>query len=315
MYRKPKPRIKICEWCGKEFLAKTKYVKTCCSKCSRALAAKVCGERNKRFKRVYSIDDEFLNQESSEKYYFLGLMAADGCLCDNGSNSISISQSGKEGLNCLNYIKNILKCENPIYQYLPPKGKLSNILSFRSNSLWKILCENNVTPRKTYDFMFPDYILKDENKLRYFLIGYIDGDGSIGVYKNMLCISFVGTLQMTNQLRNLPVFKKARFRRVSSGSVIECRFNGVKAIEFGSWLYKDITVYKSYKYEKFIQYLDNRYEISKMLKFNELREQVFDFLNKNPETTSGEIIKYFNIDKERAYKLKYVWRKKHGYIK
>lgn len=308
-----KPIIKICEWCGKEFQAKTIYVKTCCSKCSRALAVKTCNERGNHFKRVYNVDDNFLQKESPEKYYYLGLMASDGNLSEC-TKSISLGQSGEEGKKCLDYVKTILKAENPFHVYNPSKGKRGYSISIRSKQLWNDLCDNNVTPRKTYTYTIPEYILQDENKLRYFLIGYIDGDGSIGVYKNMLVISFVGTSTMIEQIKTLILFKDAHYHQGCGGNVIECRFNGINAINFGEWLYRNITVFKSYKYNKFKNYMDNRYEISERLFLTEQRNKIFEYLDRCPNTSSGELQEIFNIDKEKSYQYKYKWRKKNGYI-
>ena len=301
---------KICEWCGREFTAKTKLTKTCSSECSHALATDTCRKRDNFFKRVYEVDDYFLQRESPEKYYFLGLMASDG----NVTANVGISQSKDVGKPIIYYVKDILKTTYPVYESKTASGNTCYSLSIRSPQLKQDLIANGITPRKTLTFKIPEYVLQDENKLRNFLIGYIDGDGCIGVYTNMLSISFACSIEMGNQLMVLPLFKQAKLSRLSGGNIRQVGFNGIKAIHFGEWLYKNICVYKSHKYQKYLNYMEHRYEISERLFLKEQKEKIFEYLDKRPETTSGELQKIFNISKSKSYSYKCKWRKKNGYI-
>ena len=69
----------------------------------------------------------FQNCDTHLKAYFLGFIAADGCLLNNGKNSISLSITLSEvDRNLLNKLKEEIGCEHRIYDI---RGKMTyNIL-------------------------------------------------------------------------------------------------------------------------------------------------------------------------------------------
>lgn len=295
---------KICKFCGKEFTTTSKIRQCCSDYCSHKYAALVTKQRNRNFKRVYSIDDMFLQKESAEKYYFLGLMASDGNI---HSSTITISQSGDNGKKIIEYLRLILNTNYKILQSTPKKGKIVYNLSMRSKQIINDLSINNIKPRKTFSFKIPQYILNDEKRLKNFLIGYIDGDGCIGVYKNMLIISFVCNPIMFKQLTDNIIFKNARI--TDKGSVMELRLNGINAVKFGKWLYNNISVYKSYKYNKYKDYIDNMLNISERMKYIFLREKIFKALDENPNMNCMQYARENNLDFRYVYSNRKKWRK------
>lgn len=296
---------KKCKYCGKTFITTSKIRMCCSDACSYKLGALTTKERGKNFKRQYKINDNFLDIDNEIKYYFLGLIASDGNLYE-ANNTISISQSGDEGLKLIKYINEILDSNYPIYRHTPKIGNIIYSLSFRSKDIWDKLIKNNIIPCKTYNFYIPEYILEDSNKLKYFLIGYIDGDGCIGVYNNMLSISFVCSINMQSQLEKLPIFKGAIFTQKKS--VIDIRFNGIKALNFCNFLYDNMTVYKSYKYKKYINYKKNMFNISPKMKYNFIREKLFDAFNQNPDLNCMEYARENNLKFQYVYYNRKKWR-------
>ena len=304
MMKKKKEIQKICKFCGKDFVTTSKIRQCCSDYCSHKYAALVTKQRNKNFKRVYNIDDMFLQKESAEKYYFLGLMASDGNIY---SSTIAISQSGDNGKQIIEYVKAILNTDYKILQSIPKKGEIIYSLNMRSKQIINDLSINNIKPKKTFNFKIPQYILNDENKLKNFLIGYIDGDGSIGVYKNMLVISFVCNQMMFKQLMNNIIFKNARI--TDKGNVMEFRFNGINAVRFGEWLYDNINVYQSYKYKKYKNYIADMFDISERMKYNFLREKIFKALDENPNMNCMQYARENNLDFRYVYDNRKRWRK------
>lgn len=293
-----------CKYCGQEFETENKNKKCCSTFCSRKYSAEVMRKNGKGFKRQYNINDYFLKNESKEKYYFLGLMASDGCINSSKTTAI-ISQSGDNGLELIKYIKRILNADYKILERQPPKGKKVYILSFRSKVLIEDLCFNNIVPRKTNNFTIPEYILCDLNKLKYFLIGYIDGDESIGVYKNMLVASFVCNNNMCRQLLSLNLFKKSV--QCIKNNVVDIRFNGKNAIEFLDFLYEDIKVYKSYKYKKYQDYIKICLDISPKLKYYLLRKRIFSELNQNNSIDYQAYISGYNVSRKYLKTVEREW--------
>lgn len=299
---------KICAFCGKKFITTSKIRQCCNTICSHKLSALKTKQMNKNFKRIYNINDNFLKNDIAEKYYFLGLMASDGCLSPK-TKTISLCQSGEEGLRLLEYINNILNSSYKILSTQPKIGKIVYGLNYRSTTLWQDLNYNNIIPNKTYIYTIPSYILNDINKLKYFLIGYIDGDGSIGVYNNMLVISFVCSNIMCEQLKQLDLFKKALF--YNKGKVMEIRFNGVKAVKFGNFLYEDYDLFKSYKYENFFEYQSKMLDISPKMKYNLIQQKLFEALTNNPNLNCMQYAKENNLHFQYVYYNRKKWREQY----
>lgn len=300
---------KKCKFCGKDFITQSKIRKCCSVECSHKYGAVVTQKRNKGFKRVYKLKDNFLQIESNEKYYFLGVMASDGNLSDM-NKTINISQSGEKGLRLIEYIKRILDSNYNILKSKPKKGQMVYGLYMRSKQLWEDLNKNNIIPNKTYSFAIPNDILKDLQKLKYFLVGYIDGDGCIGIYKNMLSVSFVCSFSMYEQLKNLDLFKRARFFKKKS--VVDIRFNGIKALDFCEYLYKDISCFKSYKYEKFIEYKIKMFNISPKMKYNFIQRELFKEFDKNPNLNCMKYAEEHNLKFQYVYYNRNKWRQLNG---
>jgi hypothetical protein len=65
-----------------------------------------------QYSRKYDVNDDFLDVDSVEKYWFIGLIASDGTI--KNKNQISLSQSGEDGLKRVEYVKSIVNSTNPI---------------------------------------------------------------------------------------------------------------------------------------------------------------------------------------------------------
>lgn len=129
--------------------------------------------------------------------------------------------------------------------------------------------------RKTFNFDYPIELSKCMDK--YFLRGYIDGDGCVGVYKvggtkNLLVISIICDENFSKSLFNkFPINPKIALH--SCKTMWDCRWNGENAVQIGRWLYENNEIIESRKmkifsaYEKsYISKLDNRnVKIQKLL--------------------------------------------------
>lgn len=296
---------KICLYCGKPFKTTSKQRNCCCSECSHKYGFLVMKQRNKHKRRIYDLNDDFLDILDSKQCWFLGIMASDGYI--NKTNStIGISQSGDKGLNMIEYIKELINFQGKIYSS-PTKGKISYKISFNSEKMLQRLKDLNIIPNKTKTYKIPDIILNDEEKLRKFLIGYIDGDGSIGVYHNMLVISFVCNRYVYEQLRNIKLFKNSLVTEKKE-DLFEFRLNGIKAINFCDYLYNNIDTYKSYKYNNYIEYKKDMFTISPKLKYVFLREKIFQALNENPNMECMKYAEENNLNYKYVYSVRQQWR-------
>lgn len=157
---------------------------------------------------IYHYDKNFFDKiDSDEKAYWVGFIAADGCIyCPKNNRqkilSISLSIEDESHLEKLN---KSLHSNKPI-SYTSRKGEKGQLLrycnlQFSSDKLCDDLIKIGVTPKKTYSVNFPKI---SENFLPAYIRGYFDGDGSISksFEKNTLHICNVTITGFSQNLRN-----------------------------------------------------------------------------------------------------------------
>ena len=146
--------------------------------CSKSYIEKIwqnAGLKNKGSNQ-YHADKHFLdNINSHEKAWFIGLIAADGCLYErNNLIQLILQKKDKE---TLEQVKNILKADNPIHEN---NNNNTCTLSICNRHLYAKLVEIGLTPKKTWTLDF-NYLLKNVPEEFHCSLfrGYWDGDGTV----------------------------------------------------------------------------------------------------------------------------------------
>ena len=164
------------------------------------------GENPKSYaigKRKYSVDDNFFAVPNELNSYYAGFIAADGCIIEKQLKNcttkyLNIAIHSKD-VELLEQFKKDINYNGPISYY---KNNEFVRISINSTKIVDDLRTNfNITPRKTFTLEPPNLI--ETSQIASFIIGYIDGDGSIsfsndyarGRQKNMV-IGIVGTYSM-----------------------------------------------------------------------------------------------------------------------
>lgn len=154
-------------------------------------------------KRTYNVDDNFFEEPNLVNCYYAGFIAADGNLPvrEKGRIQIEISEKDKK---LLDNFKNVIQCESPIKERIE-KGKYRMVsLNFTSYKIREDLEKHfNITPQKSLTLMPPN--LKEETLKYAYICGYIDGDGTICLYKRKgfdeIRLSVLGTRQMCEWIK------------------------------------------------------------------------------------------------------------------
>jgi hypothetical protein len=224
-----------------------------------------------RFQRV-EVNDHFLDEMSGLQAWFIGFMAADGCVKDE--TFFSISQSGERGLGLILEIKKMLNYNGKTYTNLN-----GHSIQICSKPIVQKLKEFNIVPRKSLIYEFPEQFVHND-LLDYFMRGYIDGDGSVGYYHtgttNVLCLSFVGTEKFILRFHEITdhAFRPRKIK--SATNLYEARYYGERAIKFGRWLWGRSGVPSYYKEEKFREVEQS--QRPKYVVYDEIRGRVFDLI-------------------------------------
>lgn len=133
---------------------------------------------------VYNFDQHnyFETIDSHDKAYFLGFLAADGCVYKRKNKQeaqafIKLTLQ-LEDRDILETFKKYLHLEKPL---AINKKKPSASLQIISNKMGNDLEKYNIVPAKTYAY---EMIELPQQMMGHFFRGYFDGDGSIAIYDN-----------------------------------------------------------------------------------------------------------------------------------
>lgn len=206
------------------------------------------------------VNEEVLCSGTKNSYWFMGFVAADGCILRNGK-SVKIGQSGEVGRKLLEKVRKVFEIENALSSY-QPKGhenaRVSYGLYFTSEKLCELYRKYGIIENKTLELTLPEF--ENETALRCFTRGYFDGDGSLGTYdnghsKDYPKLSLYGNERFIKPLNEkIPVKGNVNPHRPSGGTTAQ--WNGRKAREFGRWLFKDEEVVNSHKADYFWNNID-----------------------------------------------------------
>ena len=264
-------------------------------------------------RRIYNIDDNFFDKMSSEKYWLIGLFAADGYV--SSESLCGISQAGEYGKKMIEYVKELMHSTYPISSGKTSFKGSSNIqygFDFSSKKIVQDLEKYNVVKRKTYTFSFPEII--PEEFIPAFLCGYVEGDGSILTYgsksdyskggiKDFLVLEWVGTEKFIKRCNDVvPV--KGFIGPCKGSNVWIIRWYSYEALQVCGWLYNFKDIYRgSYKFKNFIK-AKNSYYSSSRVKSSLDREKLLDSILSKEFVSVG---KYAKDNPEHSESVYYGW--------
>lgn len=218
-----------------------------------------------RFKRKYQVNDDFFaSRDSLDCCYWAGFIAADGCVGSPKKNCLRIKVKDTD----LNHIESFQKSI----------GYDGN-LHFSHKSVSRYVCINihsakivedlawfKITNRKTLTLEPPP--LNGEQALA-FLVGYIDGDGCIGIEKlknerTRLRLSIIGTYNMICWAKAIfddiaPFSTNANPRKI--GKVFQYSIASKKALHVLLELQKINVPKLGRKWNKVNQYKESKNEV------------------------------------------------------
>lgn len=168
------------------------------------------GKFTYRYERQYNVNDNFFNELNPLNCYWAGFIAADGCVEGKKQNKLYICLSSKDKRH-LEMFKKYIKFDGPILNNVIKRDEkefYNSTISITSKKIADDLYSNfNITPKKSLTLLPPN--IKNKELIDAFICGYIDGDGSIVMYKSKtrniqmsLSISMLGTYEMITWIKN-----------------------------------------------------------------------------------------------------------------
>jgi hypothetical protein len=126
---------------------------------------------NSQAQTRYTLHHDYFDAiDAPEKAYWLGFLAADGCVKPCGDLCVSLAERDRPHVECL---ARTLGSDRPI-PHRTDNGRPMAYFTVRSHQMTAALTSHGVVPAKTFRLEWPDL----PNPLRpHFVRGYVDGDG------------------------------------------------------------------------------------------------------------------------------------------
>ena len=201
------------------------------------------GARKHKFNERY-----FENIDSEEKAYWLGFIAADGCVYKNKqSYRLQINLKGSD----IDHLKKFQKAICSDYKITEKKvGKAqSNTCQLKINStkMCNDLIKNNIIERKSIIFEPP---ILNKNLMSHFIRGYFDGDGWITSYKRNDSngyrneVGIIGGKKALNYFIDFLPKGFSKYEKYKDDKIIQISGSSIKTIsETYNYLYENATIF------------------------------------------------------------------------
>lgn len=207
-------------------------------------------ERTHKYNANYRVFEEI---DTPEKAYWLGFIAADGCLYRREHNASLIISLARKDKNHLEKFKEFMKSDVNIIDYINTTGyntdhpnEMSRIV-FNSKDLFEDCSKLNITSKKSLTMGIPNI---PENYFLPFLLGYFDGDGSIFKFNtNEFGISIIGSYAFINWANKILNINAKIEQRKKETPIYHIRCGGTKKpYEIMKKLYDSCDIHLDRKY-------------------------------------------------------------------
>lgn len=200
--------------------------------------------------------DKFHCIDTAEKAYWLGFIAADGCVFIREENASIIINISRKDRSHLEKLKQFMNSNVNIVDHIQTAGFSNNTemskITFNSIKMAQDFNHIGVTNKKSLTLKPP---LIDKQFFLPFILGYFDGDGSIFQFNNNKewGINIEGTREMLEWINDiLEVTNKLEKRHNDDKNNYYIRCGGIaKPYRILKQLYDSVDVHLDRKYEKF----------------------------------------------------------------
>lgn len=213
-------------------------------------------------KSKYSYNESYFEKiDTEDKAYWLGFIAADGSIINNG-NALEIGLSSKDH----NHLIKFLKAIEGDNEMIKTRQSNDGTNTYHSTSRIRVCCKKmcndlakyDIVPNKGDKLCFPSFLKK--KLLKHYLRGYFDGDGSIstnGKNRNgspKYALNIIATEQFLESFMEFFIHNGiSKVKLQSKNKMKVWNKAGINQITIIlDFLYKDSNVYLDRKYTKYL---------------------------------------------------------------
>lgn len=195
-------------------------------------------------KRKFNLNDDYFEKiDSPQKAYWVGFIAADGCLYQTGNTKMIKIALQERDRSILEEFKKDISFEGNIHLLKMKKGQ--NILNIAPHSIkmFDNLLKVGLFPRKSLDLKFPTFEQIPQEYITDYIRGYFDGDGSVGDYARKerpnakkYSVHFCGTkeflLSLMEYLNHIGIIFNVKLDKRHKNDInsYSFRFSGLKRV-------------------------------------------------------------------------------------
>lgn len=203
--------------------------------------------------RAKTLNHNYFDTLTPQSAYYLGFLAADGCVRDR-RNEIKIGLSSIDR-GWLEKFRRDLEIERTVQNYQTQQGFSVSQLCFSSAKIKQELAKYDIAYNKTYKEISMRNI-PDELKVHY-IRGFFDGDGSFSWNKN----TKQGMVKIVSHKKNIleefqEMFPNSKIYYYEKRDVYSWELSTLPSIDFLEHIYKnaeDFLMRKKIKFNEFIQ--------------------------------------------------------------
>ena len=188
-----------------------------------------------KFKRKYNLKDNFFNKLNPTSAYWLGFIAADGCISKRDS-SLAIGLNSVDKCHLEKFLR-ALGCNGQIHKY----DKTNSVkVSIYSKPITDCLTSYGITPNKSLTIERVDV---PTHLASHFIRGIYDGDGSLtGTKRTHVQFMIAGNKPFLEYIQGI-LIKQCNLNCVKiyplQSKVYKLQYTGIQIFRILDYLYKD----------------------------------------------------------------------------
>ena len=210
-------------------------------------------------RNTYELNHDAFLKPTKESSYWAGVISADGTIKEHQTYNYLIE------LGCLDIeltqgLKDFLNTDKPIYEYVQPiNDKIRYDLTVSSPYIIDDLKLWNVEPLKSKNNHVPDCIRNNEELLCYWLVGLIDGDGSIYLTQDgqNVGIDILASRQIIDFVRDWLKIPCSESQEKDINNLFNLNFSGKGSVALYNKIYKGIGLKR--KWDRVVPFLNKKW--------------------------------------------------------
>ena len=190
-------------------------------------------------KHKYTYNTEAFLEPTNISSYYAGLLASDGCIKKSGNSTDRyVIEFGSIDISLVEGLRDYVCFDKPIYSKVSSgygSKKPIYYVTFENSYIIENIKYWNLLPNKSCKEQIPDILVNNINCLKQWVVGLIDGDGSVFICKKTLGIYILSSKNVAHYLHSvIPI--KGIITQHKNTALFEIKWYNYRAVDLFNWL-------------------------------------------------------------------------------